>query len=94
MLAIALAFLATALLTRVAPSKSGLDRGSSAEMAAQRIKLDLLILDEYLLDRRVADLSTQLHRARGLERLSTLLLNAAGDHSFSGAGFPALSSCA
>jgi response regulator RpfG family c-di-GMP phosphodiesterase len=54
-----------------------LERGSSAETAAQRITPDLLILDEYLLDRRAADLGTQLHRVTGLEQVPTLFINAA-----------------
>jgi response regulator RpfG family c-di-GMP phosphodiesterase len=54
-----------------------LDSGSSAETAAQRITPDLLILDEHLLDRRARDLGMQLHRVTGLERVPTLLINAA-----------------
>ena len=55
-----------------------LDSGRSAETAALRGKPDLLILDEHLLDRRAADLGTQLHRVTGLERVPPLLINAAG----------------
>ena len=54
-----------------------LDSGKSAATTMQRIRPDLVILDEYLLDRRAADLDAQLHHIAGLERVPTLFLNAA-----------------
>jgi hypothetical protein len=52
-----------------------LDSSKSAVTAAKSIKPDLLILDEYLLDRKAHDLGTQLHSIMGLEQLPTLLIN-------------------
>jgi response regulator RpfG family c-di-GMP phosphodiesterase len=66
-----------ALSLELACSVLTLDSGSRAETAAQRIKPDLLILDEYLLDRRARDLGTRLHSLTGLERVPTLLINVA-----------------
>jgi response regulator RpfG family c-di-GMP phosphodiesterase len=54
-----------------------LDSGKSAATTMQRITPDLVILDEYLLDRRAADLGAQVHRIAGLERVTTLFINAA-----------------
>jgi response regulator RpfG family c-di-GMP phosphodiesterase len=53
-----------------------LDSSKSAVAAVKRIKPDLLILDEYLLDRKAHDLGTQLHSVTGLEQVPTLLINA------------------
>src|SRR5579859_5572117 len=52
------------------------DSGKSAVMAVRRIKPDLLILDDYVLDSKAHDLSTQLHSITGLEQVPTLLINA------------------
>lgn len=54
-----------------------LDSGRSAETAVQRLKPDLLILDEQLLDDNARDLGARLHRIAGLEQLPTLLLHVA-----------------
>jgi response regulator RpfG family c-di-GMP phosphodiesterase len=67
-----------------------LDNGRGAETAAQRIKPDLLILDEHLLDRKARDLGTQLHSVAGLERVPTLLINAAVPSRDVSQGYPTL----
>ena len=49
----------------------------SAQETAKSVKPDLVILDEQLLDLQAHELADQLHCIKGLERVPTLILNAA-----------------
>jgi response regulator RpfG family c-di-GMP phosphodiesterase len=51
--------------------------GRSAEETAKSVTPDLLILDEQLFDPNARELADRLHSIQGLERVPTLILNAA-----------------
>jgi response regulator RpfG family c-di-GMP phosphodiesterase len=51
--------------------------GKSAEETAKSVTPDLFIIDEHLLDLAAGELADQLHSIKGLERVPTLIVNAA-----------------
>ncbi len=51
--------------------------GKSAQESAKRVKPDLFIIDEQLLDLQAHELADELHTFPGLEQVPTLILNAA-----------------
>lgn len=51
--------------------------GKSAEETAKSVTPDLFIIDEHLLDLAAGELADKLHSIKGLERVPTLIVNAA-----------------
>jgi response regulator RpfG family c-di-GMP phosphodiesterase len=62
--------------------------GKSAEETAKSVPPDLFIIDEHLLDLKASELADQLHGIKGLERVPTLIFNAATAPLSESQGYP------
>jgi response regulator RpfG family c-di-GMP phosphodiesterase len=65
--------------------------GKSAEETAKRMTPDLFIIDEHLFDLAASELADQLHSIKGLERVPTLILNAATGFLSESQSYPMIS---